>query len=61
MAYPIEAYYGRKTYALLDECCFCGKPYADTGEWHTVQGGRDKMDTWLIICDECHKKLEEQE
>lgn len=61
MAYPLSAYYGRNTYALLRECCFCGKPYDDLGEWHTLQGDGKRGDVWLIACDACMEKMEDED
>ena len=58
MAYPLKAYYGRKTYAFLDCCCFCGREYDESGEWNTLQGGGKRGDVWFIACDECMEKLE---
>ena len=57
MAYPLKAYYGRKTIAHLDKCCFCGKPYAETGEWTTLCSGGEKLDLWFITCEDCQGKL----
>ena len=53
MAYPISAYFGRETYAALAECAVCGKPYAETTEWHTVKGNATQADVWWIECDDC--------
>ena len=60
MGYPLKAYFGRRTLAYLHECCFCGKPYAETGEWNTLQGTDGEVtDVWLIACDECFGKLDD--
>ena len=58
MAYPISAYFGRKTYAFLEKCCFCGKPYNESGEFTTMQSENGKVDVWLIACKPCMEKLE---
>ena len=51
----IDAQFGRKTYALLDSCMYCGKEYEERDEWHTlcssVKDG--KTTAWLLICDTC--------
>ncbi len=60
MAYPINAYFGRDTYAFLSKCNFCGKLYADNGEFTTLQGNRiDGADVWMLVCNECIEKIEE--
>jgi len=60
MADPLKLYYGRDTYAFLRKCNFCGKPYADNGEFTTLQGNRiDGADVWMLFCDECIEKMEE--
>ena len=60
MAYPINAYFGRDTYAFLSKCNFCGKPYADNGEFTASKGNRiDGADVWMLFCNECLKKMEE--
>ena len=60
MAYPINAYFGRDTYAFLSKCNFCGKPYMENGEFTTLQGNRiDGADVWMLVCNECVRKIEE--
>ena len=62
MAYPLEIYFGRDTYAFLSKCTGCGKPYADTGEFTTAHGNRiDGADVWMLFCDECMEALRKDE
>ena len=53
MAYPLSAYFGRKTYASLDECAYCKKPYNEAERWHTLKAVHGNIDLWCIACDEC--------
>lgn len=53
MAYPISAYFGRRTYAHLDACVYCQKPYDEAERWHTLQQSIANIDLWMIACDEC--------
>lgn len=59
MAYPLKAYYGRDTYALLSRCMRCGEPYDGTDGWHTLQSSAGDSDSWLLLCDRCHDELGE--
>lgn len=60
MAYPISAYFGRDTYALLGKCNLCGKPYAENGGFTTLHGnGIDGADVWVLFCDECIARVKE--
>ncbi len=56
MAYPISAYFGRDTHALLSRCTYCGKPYNEAERWHTLQTSIAKVDAWLIACDKCYRE-----
>ena len=58
MGYPLKAYYGRRTFALLDECCSCKRPYDERDDWNTLQNSSEHGDVWLLMCDECRKAIE---
>lgn len=61
MAVPLKAYFGRRTLAFLDECVGCGKEYKENEErWHTVSTTYQKVDSWLLFCDECFKEVEKE-
>lgn len=46
MAYPISAYFGRNTHALLSRCAYCDKPYDEAERWHTMYTSIANVDTW---------------
>ena len=58
MAYPIEAPFGRNTYAQLGQCAGCGKRYdgADS-EWTTTLTTKGSMNCWLLFCMDCARKM----
>lgn len=55
MAYPVSAYFGRDTYAILSHCVYCGKPYNEAERWNTLATSGAKADAWYIACDECFR------
>ena len=62
MAYPVEAYFGSDTYALLSKCVGCGKQYDDhDGGWTTTVTFEGNMACWLLFCMDCAAKLHGEE
>lgn len=61
MAYPISAYFGRKTYADLTQCAYCHKPYNEVEAWHTLMTSEFKCSncgaTWKLEDDEWEPTL----
>ena len=55
MSKHIEAPYGQRTYALLDKCVICGKPYQGCG-WHTVRMDKEHDLTVMLLCEKCRKE-----
>lgn len=56
MPNPVNAYFGRNTYALLNNCFICGKEYNDSNDWHTFTSVSSETDVWMIMCADCYRK-----
>ena len=57
MSFSLNGFYGRKTWAMLDSCAKCRKPY-QSGVWHTYECKDGKSTVYWILCGDCHEKNE---
>lgn len=56
----LEIGYGHNTFAYLEGCAACGKPYHPDEHWRTAYTATEenKMVVWLLYCEDCRENWE---
>lgn len=51
----LEIGYGHNTFAYLEGCAKCGKPYHPDANWRTTYTAakESNMVIWLLFCEDC--------